>query len=155
MTQDFDPQKEIERLSRTIAQQNKRISELEEENEELRNKIGELERIVDPNPGSVEYNQLTKDQKVNRIRCKLVKLAENNAGRAALNYKEVKRLFNMHPSNGHAYTLMEAAGTLPGFTYQEPTESSSGEYRITVKTSSVNDIERFHAANNEKLETPA
>jgi len=118
-----------------------------EERRELEERVAELEGLVDPDPGSTSYEQLTKPQKVHRVRSALVEEAEKRGGRAALQYDEVKWLFDGHPSAGHCYDLMERAADMDGFAYDRPS-GDGGQKRVRVNLDGVNDLDRFHAVNN-------
>jgi hypothetical protein len=120
--------------------------------ETLESRVAELEELVDPDPGGKDYDQLTKDQKVNRVRTALLEQAEDRNGKAKMNYKEVMWLFDGHPSPGHAYDLMERAGDLDGFTYDSA--GGDGEKRVRVDAGAVNDDALIHAVNNDQTETP-
>lgn len=121
------------------------IEEQREELEQLRDRVAELEEIVDPDPGATEYEQLTKPQKVHRLRKHLVQEAAQTNGKYALKYREVKALFDGHPSAGHCYDLMDRAGELEGFGYDEGT---GGEKRVRANLEAVNDETLLHAVNN-------
>lgn len=130
------------------------LSHLRQENEELRERVAELEELVDPDPGGKEYEQLTKDQKVHRVRVALLDQATGtNNGKAKMNYKEIMWLFDGHPSAGHAYDLMERAGQLDGFAYDSA--GGDGEKRVRVDAGDVNDDALVHAVNNDQPQTPA
>jgi len=113
-----------------------------EEIETLRTRVGDLENLVDPDPGGTEYDQLTKDQKVQRLRSKLAEMAAARAGKHAMGYRDVMMLFNDRPSAGHCYNLMERAGQIDGYDYGENPE---GEKRLTVKLDAVNDERVIHS----------
>lgn len=136
----------LDALQRARVHFKDRISELEAENEQLREELTELHEIVNPDPGSTEYESLSKPQKVHRVRKYLVEQAASQAtGKSQLVYREVITLFDGHPSPGHAYDLMEAAGALEGFDYGE---DAGGTKRVTVNLDGVNDETLIHAANN-------
>ena len=120
----------VERLERLVDEQAERISE--------------LEQLVDPDPASTPYDQLTKDQKVNHIRRHLVEMGEASNGKASMQYREIKALFDGHPSPGHCYDLMRTAAVLDGFEYDE---NGSGNKRIRCDVAAVKDERCFHAAN--------
>lgn len=137
----------VEALNRKIEEQKTRIDALEDENERLSERLSEIEAIVDPDPGQVQYDQLSSDQKVRKIREKLVNLASNTDGRGSLGYKDVMQLFDGHPSAGHCYDLMERAATSDGFSYNHA-GNGKGQKRIRVDVAAVNDERHFHGVNN-------
>lgn len=103
------------------------IERLEEQMEALQSKVVELEQRA-PEPGKQEYDALDRHEKATIARTKLRELAENGGGHAAMNYKDVIQLFDGHPSPGHAYDIMEAAGGREGFEYGK---APNGEKRLT------------------------
>lgn len=125
------------------------VAKLDEIDERLRR----VERVVDTDPDRVEYSEMTKEQKVYRIRQELVENAVATDGTWSLKYRDVMALFNGQPSAGHIYNLMEAGGQMDGFVYDRPGEGDAGahtgEYRIRVDTSQVNDTSLFQSVNNE------
>jgi len=124
----------------------RQLEYLREENDELRERVAELEELVDPDPGGVAYEQLTSDQKVHRIRVALLEQA--TAGNTpTMTYDEVRWLFDGKPSAGHAYDLMERAATADGYAY-ETSGHGRGQKRIRVEPDAVNDERVVHAVNN-------
>ena len=122
-----------------------KMKRLGEENERLRHRVAELEELVDPDPGGVAYEQLTRDQKVHRVRVALLEQA--TAGNApVMKYDDVRWLFDGKPSPGHAYDLMELAASADGYVYEEGGHGS-GQKRIRVEPDAVNDERIVHAAN--------
>lgn len=126
-------------LQRKLNAQVERIDDLE-------NRVSELEEVVDPDPGNVDYEQLTKEQKVFRVRKHLLKRATNTDGKASMKYKEIMALFDGHPSPGHCYNLMERAGEMEGYAYDEA-GGGKGEKRIRVKSDDVNDETLIQSVN--------
>ena len=124
----------------------RQLSHLREENERLRDRLAELEELVDPDPGGVAYDQLTSDQKVHRIRVALLEQA--TAGNApTMKYDDVRWLFDGKPSAGHAYDLMERVANADGYVY-ETGGHGDGQKRIRVEPDAVNDERIVHAVNN-------
>jgi len=123
--------------------------------EELEDRVAELEELVDPDPGGVAYEQLTREQKVHRVRVALLEQA--TAGKsAAMKYKDVQWLFDGRPSPGHAYDLMELAAEADGYVYDRAGGGNvNGEKRIRVEPDAVNDERVIHAANKGSDATPA
>ena len=146
MTDDIDPL--VQALQRKLNNAVDRIDELED-------RVAELEQTVDPDPGEVSYEQLTKDQKVFRIRKALGEEASrSNTNAGQMKYKAVMALFNNKPSPGHAYDLMERAAYADGYEY-DTSGQGKGEKRIRVKWDAVNDERLIHAVNNGQQATPA
>ena len=122
-----------------------KMKRLGEENERLRDRVAELEELVDPDPGGVAYEQLTSDQKVHRIRVALLEQA--TAGNApTMKYDDVRWLFDGKPSAGHAYDLMERVANADGYVY-ETGGHGDGQKRIRVEPDAVNDERIVHAVN--------
>lgn len=137
----------VEALNRARLHHQDRIDDLEATNERLRERIGHIEELVDPDPGATEYHQLTKPQKVHRLRRTLTEQAATQRnGKARMTYREVMMLFDGHPSAGHCYDLMERAAELDGFAYDTP--GDGGQKRVRVKIDGVNDETLLHAVNN-------
>lgn len=121
--------------------------------QDLEDRVTELETVVNPDPGSVDYEQLTKAQKIQKLRLGLIQSAARSNGKYAMKYREVMTFFDGHPSAGHCYDLMDRAGELEGFAYDKA--NGSGEKRIRVDIESVNDDALIHAANKATEGTPA
>lgn len=114
--------------------------------EQLETELEELRSVVDTDMGEVSYEKMTKRDKVRIIRSKLVEEAEQSAtGKTAMDYQDVRWLFNGRPSPGHAYDLMAMAAESSGFNYEENPQGQNN--RITVNLDAVNDDAAFHAAN--------
>jgi len=123
-----------------------KLKRLGEENDRLRDRVAELEELVDPDPGGVAYEQLTRDQKVHRVRVTLLKQA--TAGKTpVMKYDDVRWLFDGKPSPGHAYDLMELVAEADGYVYEKGGHGK-GQKRIRVDPEAVNDDRIVHAANN-------
>jgi len=138
----------IDALADYTDELNDYIETLETALDEQAERIRDLEQLVDPDPGSTPYDQLSKDQKVNHLRQHLVDVGEAEAnGKTSMQYREVKALFDGHPSPGHCYDLMRAAAALDGFQY----DSNSGwNKRVRVDIEAVKDDRFFHAANKDR-----
>lgn len=122
-----------------IARIIKRVNELEAELERVKG-------VTNADPDRTAYEQLTKEQKVYRLRSKLVEIAENTDGTARMEYDDVRKMFGGNPSPGHAYDLMRAAGEIDGFDYEENTPDGMKK-RIVAKSDAVNDVAAFRGAN--------
>lgn len=127
-----------------------RVEELEAERDALHDRVAELEQVVNPNPATA-YDEMSRDRKVFKIRKSLVEEAATGRGTAAMDYKQVRWLFDGEPSPGHAYDLMELAAQLDGFNHDDTADVK----RVTVKLDAVNDETLIHAANNATATQPA
>lgn len=127
--------------------------ELVDRVETLEDRVSELEQAVDPDPGSTAYNQLTRGQKVHRVRVKLLEQATDGKS-PVMKYDDVRWLFDGKPSAGHAYDLMELAAEADGYVY-ETGGNGNGQKRIRVEPDAVNDERVLHAANKGVDATPA
>jgi len=140
---------DIEKLERLVDALQTKCNYQSERIDELEGRLAELESLVDPDPGSTEYEQLTKAQKVRKLRVALLEQAENsNRGIAQMKYKDVMWLFDGHPSAGHCYDLMERAAEIEGYAY-DAAGNGDGDKRVRVESDAVNDERLFHAVNNE------
>ena len=152
-----DLQARVEALHRKSSALREDVWQLEEENERLRERVADLEELVDPDPGATEYEDLSKPRRVYRLRKALVEQAASAAtGKAAMTYNDVKWLFDGLPSDGYCYELMKrAAGwdpdtqtaTFDGFGYGRPS-GDGGDLRVTANIGAVNDETLLHAVNN-------
>lgn len=135
----------VEALNRARVYLQERVDELKAENDDLRDRLTDLEEIIDPNPASRDYQELTREQKVHRIRRALIEQAASSQnGKAAMEYDDVVWLFDGNPSPGHAYDLMGLAGELDGFEFVDP-EGRNKQVRADL--AAVNDEALIHAAN--------
>lgn len=150
MTDNLQPL--VEALQRKANHQRERIDELERTVGDLQEQVSGLQRLVDPDPGAVEYDQMNRQEKVYQVRKKLVELAANTDGTAAYKYRDVMRTFDGHPSAGHCYDLMERAGELEGFAYEE---NPDGDKRVIANLADVNDKTFVHVVNNATEENTA
>ena len=122
-----------------------RINDIVDENERLRERVSELESVVTPHPESKDYQDLTRDEKVQQLRESLVeKASARQNGRFSMGYKDVMWLFDGQPSAGHCYRLMDLAGEATGFDYAKFEDRPN---QIRVNIDGVNDETLFHAVN--------
>lgn len=147
-------ERDLERIDDNITGLYSMVSKLREENEILRNRISELEEVVDPDP-TTDYDQLTKAQKVRKLRKALLREAMNASGKASMKYDEVRALFDMNVSPGHAYNLMEAAAKMDGFRYDKEGYQNQGQKRVAVEIDAVNDETLIQSVNNGSPSLPA
>lgn len=132
-----DIEARMDALNRARMNNRDRIEKLEE-------KVDRLLRVVEENPEQTAYKEMSRQKKVHRIRCVLLRQALDSNGTGKMEYKEVKALFNGHPSNSHCYDLMEYAGEMEGFDYQ-----SNPKKRVVVESNRVTDDAVLVAAKKE------
>lgn len=130
-----------------VNEKDEEIATLQAENEELRERVATLEGRVTPDPSTKDYDEMSRDERVRQIRLSCARKAENNGGKAAIDYNNVMTLFDYHPSVGYAYKLLKLAGELDGFTHEKRT---NGNDRLCVNLDEVNDESVFHAVNKDK-----
>jgi tetrahydromethanopterin S-methyltransferase subunit G len=134
-----------------------RFDELNEKVDKLNSRLSEIEKLVSPNSGTTPYDEMSKDQRVFRVREYLLQQAVNGESRE-LQYREIKSLFNGQPSDGYCYNLMELAAKADGFSYgrkgaNDP-NMQTGPKRITVNPGAVNDETLIHTVNNGGNDVP-
>jgi len=140
-----DLEEQNRRQAEELAAANRRITDVEDENEQLRAKQAEIRSRVDPDPTNKEYANLTREQKVHQVRVALARQAVASAnGKARYTYRDVLAQYESRPSPGHAYTLLEIAGEADGFRYGD----HNGEKSLLVNLDAVNDDAVIHAVNN-------
>lgn len=136
-----------------------RLDDLEAENEQLRDRVAELEAAVTPNPASKDYRKKSRAEKVFELRVSICRQAMKNRGRAAKDYSDVASVFNDHPSDGHCYQLMKLAAdhdaetrrsNYDGFEYES--RPSGKNDRLTVTVEDVNDERVLHAVNKDPVD---
>jgi len=123
---------------------------LREENEQLRRRIADIEAIIEPNPGSKEYRQMSKDERVLKVRRTLARRAKKNGGKASMDYNDISAVFDEEPSNGYCFKLMKAAKKAQGYEYEKRTD---GNDRVKVELAAVNDERVLHAVNKPTTQT--
>jgi hypothetical protein len=136
-------QKQLNRLA-------DRVDELETGGNNLPDDLGErlvaLESAVDTDLDGKAYEELTRKDKVREIQTALInEAASSPTNKTAMDYQEIRWLFNARPSTGHVYDLMDFAGQEDGFDYQRRDGDNN---RLTVDLDDVNEELRVHAANN-------
>lgn len=87
-------------------------------------------------PTALEYEEMSRSQKVARLREYLIEQAQREGGVFSMEYREVVGLFDGQPPPGTAYNLMEAAGEKAGFSYE--TSGQSNNY-VGVNLDLLND----------------
>lgn len=124
----------VNALRRKVKNQEDRIDDLEDT-------VAELEAVVEtlqeraPDPSRMDYENMSREDKVTVVCSKLRAEAEATNGAAKAEYKDVIRMFDGHPSAGHAYQLMEAAGEREQYNYGE---APDGSKRLTFRVGGVN-----------------
>jgi hypothetical protein len=120
------------------------MTELEQENEDLRERVAELEGAVDPNPTGKEYDDMNRGERVFRVRVAVARRAADSNGKGSYVYKDVSTLFNEQPSSGYCFKLLREAAEADGFDFDESTRPK----RLTVNLDGVNSDAIVHAVKN-------
>jgi hypothetical protein len=114
--------------------------------DDVQERLVALESTVDTDLDGKAYEELTRKDKVREIQTALInEAASSPTNKTAMDYQEIRWLFNARPSTGHVYDLMDFAGQENGFDYQH---RDGGNNRLTVDLDDVNEELRVHAANN-------
>lgn len=130
------PRDAVELARQAIQRVNDLEETVEEQAETIQRQQEQIERLQAALPERQEYDQLDKQTKIGMVREHVVKRAQDNAGKAKIDYQGVKwEVFDGEPSPYHCYELMEQAGTADGFDYQEPANENK---RLTVNMSQKN-----------------
>jgi len=147
-------QSELDRINQNAVTAIQNSTELREENERLRERVAELEEVVNPDPAT-EYEDLSKDQKVRRVRKALLRDALDASGRATMTYTEVRAVFDNNVSPGHAYNLMEQTAHMEGFAYDRAGSQNQGQKRVRVESDAVKDEALVQSVNKASQSVPA
>jgi len=147
-------QSELERINQNAVTAIETARELRKENDRLRERVAELEKVVDPDP-TTEYKELTKEQKVRKVRKALLRDALDASGRASMKYTEVRAIFDNNVSPGHAYNLMEQTAHMEGFAYDRVGPQNQGQKRVRVETDAVKDETLFQSLNKATQSVPS
>lgn len=131
-------------LDERFAQLAKRVTELEDENERLREELAAVKARSDPDPTNKDYAALERSEKVHLVRVALARKAAASNGKAKFEYGDVLAQFDQRPSAGHAYTLLEIAAEADGYQYGQ----RNGTKALRVNLAAVNDERVVHAVNN-------
>ncbi|QLG62808.1 hypothetical protein [Halorarum salinum] len=121
---DVRPEDALQVAQRALAVANEtaaiedRVEELENEVTALRLKYGDLDE-------GREYDALTRDEKIGRVRNRAFQRATGSNGRAALDYNDIRwDVFEGEPSPMHCYDLMKWAAEARGFDHQTPSQGN-------------------------------
>lgn len=90
------------------------LEEMTARMEQLEAKTDALEERA-PEPSKKQYEDMDRSDKATVVQSKLRKEAESTTGAAKAGYKDIIRMFDGHPSPGHAYDIMETAAEGEGF----------------------------------------
>lgn len=120
------------------------LAELEDAHAALDTTVGRLQSRVTPDPTGKAYDELSREDKITRVRHALARTAVRNGGKARKTYSEVRALFDDRPSVGHCYDLMNWAGDATGFEYQEFDDGRDN--RLVIRLDDVADEAVLHAA---------
>lgn len=138
---DVRPEDALEVAQRAL----RKVNQLEQENERLRERVAELEATQE---SSDDYERLDRDTKVGMVRGHLIDRARAQHGKAAIDYDDVMwEVFDGEPSADHCYTLMQLAEQADGFDVRE----RSGENRqLVVNLDATKDLTAFSHANKDR-----
>lgn len=120
-----------------------RVDDLEEELAAVSLRISEFDEDRD-------YDQLTRDDKVGKVREYGFRRAVDGHGRTQLDYNDIKwSVFHGEPSPSHCYTLMELAASARGFEHCDPSE---GNEHLAVDADQAKRGAAFYSAKKDSAE---
>lgn len=115
--------------------------------DDLKQRLRAVESAVDTDLDGKAYGELTRKDKVRQIQTALINEATGSpTDKAAMDYQEIRWLFNGQPSTGHVYDLMDFAGQEDGFDYDRRDGKNN---RLTVDLDAVKDELQVHAVNDQ------
>lgn len=130
------------------------LEQIHRDLEQIHEELAKMQMETVTDGGDKPYEQLERDEKVNRIRVRLVEQAlDTPRGTAKMEYSDVYWLFDANPSKGHVYDLMRNASTKDGFEYQT-FEEGDRNYRLVLDLDELNDESLVHAANTRPEDPP-
>jgi hypothetical protein len=154
---DVTPQDALEIAQRAM----QKASSAEQENQQLRDEIDDLRddlvevrvRLSEMDDDK-DYQSLTLEDKVGKVREHGYRKARNRNGRAMLDYSDVMwEVFDGSPGNNHCYKLIKLAAGLedektgsecPGFTARDP---DNGSYHLAINADRVKQNAEFYSRN--------
>lgn len=146
---DVQPEDALQVAQRALA----KVGELEDDLDQLRSDheetAEELTRVslrLSEIDEERDYEALSRDEKVGQVREHLFKKATSGAGRATLDYSDVRwEVFDGEPGAAHCYDLMELAADHRGFEVREP---DGGNRQLAVDAEAAKRGVAFFAKKN-------
>ena len=125
-----------------VNEQEEKIAAQEAEIADLRN---ELQALSARTAEASDFDDLDRDTRVGAIREHVIKRAQEQNGRAAIDYNGVMwEVFDGEPSKGYCYKLMRLAAQGTGFDVRDP---SDGNQQLTVNLDAMNDAPGLSRVN--------
>lgn len=150
---DVTPEDALEIAQRAMQKANE-VDDLRQQVDELEADIVEVRARLSAMDGDKEYQHLTLDDKIGKVREHGFKKARKKNGMATLDYSDVMwEVFNGEPSPAHCYKLIRKAAGLdeaetgsnePGYTAEDPEGAS---YRLSVNAKRVKVNYGFYSEN--------
>lgn len=103
------------------------IEQLQSDRDELRDRVVSVELRVSEFDDDRDYTDLSRDDKIGRVRQFAFERAADGRGRS-VDYSNVQEHFedgSVTPSRDHCYDLMRWAAHAEGFQFQEPTSANN------------------------------
>jgi len=133
----------VNELEGVVKKQQETIDDLESELTAVSLRVSEFD-------DEREYDQLTRDDKVGRVREYGFRRADEGHGRTKLDYNDIKwSVFDGEPSPAHCYTLMEVAGSARGFEHRD---DADGNEHLAVNAAEAKRGPAFYSAKKDAAE---
>ena len=146
-TNEVRPEDALQVAQRALQKVNDLESRLEEQQETINNQHERIMSLEARQEDTSDYEMLDRDTKVGMVREHIVERAQNQHGKAAIDYNDVQwGVFEGEPSADHCYTLMELAANADGFNFEHPDGHNK---RLTVNVDATNPVLGFSHANKD------
>jgi len=141
---DIKPEDALQVAQRALAKVNE-LEAIEEEVDELREELTAVKLRVSEFDEENDYEAMTRDEKIGKVREHAFNKAVESHGKAALDYDDIMwGPFDGDPSADFCYKLMRLAADSPGFEVRDP----AGESRkLTVNAEAAKQGPVFSSAN--------
>lgn len=146
---DVRPEDALQVAQRALAKANEleeieqRVADLEEELTAVKLRVSEFDE-------DRPYDQLTRDDKIGKVREHAFKKAAQGHGKATLDYDDIKwEVFDGEPSPAHCYDLMKWAAQARGFDHRDP---ANGNEHLAVDAEEAKRGAAFYSAKKDATE---
>lgn len=147
---DVRPEDALQVAQRALQKVNEQEETIEAQQEELEDLRGEVRALSARTVEASDFDDLDRDTRVGAIREHIINRAQEQGGRAALDYNGVMwEVFDGEPSKGYCYKLMRLAAQGTGYGIRDPAE---GNKQLIVNLDAMNDAAGVSRVNTSVAE---